>query len=102
VCHAATVLHLLVPPTKIFACCRVLFHNCQELMWRGSDPLVVLRLLVLLSFVGNGLPKKHAGESGGKAIQQAGEIIDVGKGAGYTPRQTPPVAGTSVRCMYTC
>jgi hypothetical protein len=33
----------------------------QELMWRGSDPLVVLRLLVLLSYVGNGLPKKHAG-----------------------------------------
>lgn len=30
-------------------------------MWRGSDPLVVLRLLVLLSYVGNGLPKKHAG-----------------------------------------
>jgi hypothetical protein len=34
----------------------------QELMWRGSDPLVVLRLLVLLSYVGNGLPKKHAGK----------------------------------------
>lgn len=31
-----------------------------ELMWRGSDPVVVLRLLVLLSYVGNGLPKKHA------------------------------------------
>jgi len=30
-------------------------------MWRGSDPVVVLRLLVLLSYVGNGLPKKHAG-----------------------------------------
>lgn len=35
----------------------------QELMWRGTDPLVVLRLLVLLSFTGNGLPKKHAGEN---------------------------------------
>lgn len=33
----------------------------QELMWRGSDLMLVLRLLVLLSFVGNGLPKKHAG-----------------------------------------
>lgn len=33
----------------------------QELMWQGTDPLVVLRLLVLLSYVGNGLPKKHAG-----------------------------------------
>jgi hypothetical protein len=39
-------------------------------MWRGSDPLVVLRLLVLLSFVGNGLPKKHAGEAGGRAGRQ--------------------------------
>jgi hypothetical protein len=43
----------------------VLLHvRCQfkqELMWRGSDMMLVLRLLVLLSFVGNGLPKKHAG-----------------------------------------
>lgn len=33
----------------------------QELMWRGTDPLVVLRLLVLLSYTCNGLPKKHSG-----------------------------------------
>jgi hypothetical protein len=32
-------------------------------MWRGTDPLVVLRLLVLLSYTHNGLPKKHAGEA---------------------------------------
>lgn len=40
----------------------IILGGVQELMWRGSDPLVVLRLLVLLSYVGNGLPKKHAGK----------------------------------------
>lgn len=61
---------LSVAPTPVHACCWVLVCNCQELMWRGSDPLLVLRLLVLLSFVGNGLPKKHAGESGGRSGRQ--------------------------------
>lgn len=39
-------------------------------MRRGSDSMVVLRLLVLLSYVGNGLPKKHAGwwESRGAGV----------------------------------
>lgn len=44
----------------------------QELMWRGTDPLVVLRLLVLLSYVGNGLPKKHAGVSQGVGVHVRG------------------------------
>lgn len=35
-------------------------HPAQELVWRGSEPLVVLRLLVLLSGTCGGLPRKHA------------------------------------------
>jgi hypothetical protein len=31
----------------------------QELMWRGSDPLLVLRLLCLVSSTCGGLPRKH-------------------------------------------
>jgi hypothetical protein len=31
----------------------------QGQMWRGADPVLVLRLLCLLSWTGGGLPRKH-------------------------------------------
>lgn len=31
----------------------------QGQMWRGADPVLVLRLLCLLSWTAGGLPKKH-------------------------------------------